>query len=811
MAYDRFLIAPLSTGLQTDLRPWLIPEDALTILNNAYVFRGRIRKRFGSIYMAQTPLSSRLGVQLPSTDAGGNAAGTVPGTLDPTRFGQAFSIGTEIFTVPTTGTPVVMLDTGSTTTKTFNTTTGAYVFAGAPALTPVIFYPALPVMGLANYELGPINNQPSFAWDTQFAYKFVTTQWLRSTDGITPTWHGNDLNFFWVSNWSGFEADEVVMFVSNFQASLGTSPALTDDPIWAYSENTSAPTFPGWVPYSYSPDATINTENAQPFTVTQTRKTAVDGDTISSFVETARIVLPFKDRLILLNTIESTITDATPYDPTNHGTRIATGVTPAKYNSGTTTNTAYVNRCRYSINGSPFAFNAFLQPKFTYKPTTTSADVFVSSGAGYIDAPTEEAIISAEFIKDRLIVYFERSTWELVYTGNQILPFVWQKINTELGAEGTFSVVPFDKVVLGIGNVGVHACSGANVERIDNKIPDEIFAIKNKNEGVKRVAGIRDYFTEMVYWTFPSNEENQSEKFPNQILVYNYKTGSWALNNDCITTWGYFEQQTDITWQLVQDTWENADYAWNSGVVQAQFRQIIAGNQEGWVFIIAPDVARNAGVMQISQITFTAGPPIVIRLTIIDHTLNSGDYIYIENAPSVPNLNNRIFQVTFVTPNIVQLVLPSHITTPGGTYKGGGTAARVSNIQIQSKQLNPYVSKGRNVYLAKVDFCVLRTSFGEISVLYYASSSELDMVEEAKNSDCILGQSILETEAYTTVPFEKTQVRLWHPIYFQTEGEFIQFLLQFSDDQITTPVIALSDFQLEGMIWHTMPTSSRLQ
>jgi len=808
MAYDRFLIAPINTGLQTDLRPWLIAEDAFTTLTNAYVFRGRVRKRFGSIYMNQTPLSSRLGVALTPTIMAGAATGTVPGTVNPLQFGQAFSIGTEIFTVQALGNPVTMLDTGTTTTHTFDTTSGVFAFTGSPAIdnTPVIYYPALPVMGLANYEFGPINNQPSFAWDTQFAYKFVTSQWLRSTAGITPTWHGNDLNFFWVSNWSGITADQVVMFVTNFQATVGVSPALTDDPIWAYSEQFAVP---GWQPFSYSPDAVINFENQQPYTVTQTKTTANSGDTITSFVETARIVLPFKDRLILLNTIESTITNATPYDPTNHGTRIASGITPAKYNSGTTTNTSYVNRCRYSINGSPFALNAWLQPKFTvWDPIAAKA--LPSSGAGYIDAPTEEAIISAEFIKDRLIVYFERSTWELAYTGNQILPFVWQKINTELGAEGTFSVVPFDKVVLGIGNTGVHACSGANVERIDNKIPDEIFAIKNKNEGVKRVAGVRDYYTEMVYWTFPSNEENQSEKFPNQILVYNYKTGSWALNNDCITTWGYFEQQTDQTWQVIQDTWENADYTWNSGVVQAQFRQIIAGNQEGWVYIIAPDVARNAGVMQITQITYAAGPPVVITLTIIDHTLNSGDYIYIENAPSVPNLNDKIFQVTFVTTNTITLVLPNP-TTPGGTYAGGGTAARVSNIQIQSKQLNPYVSKGRNVYLAKIDFCVQRTTDGEITVYYSASSSELDMVEEAMNSDCILGNSILETKPYTAIPFETTQVRLWHVVYFQTEGEFIQFLLQFSDAEITNPDIALSDFQLEGMIWHTMPTSSRLQ
>ena len=43
---------------------------------------------------------------------------------------------------------------------------------------------------------------------------------------------------------------------------------------------------------------------------------------------------------------------------------------------------------------------------------------------------TDEQIISCEFIKDRLIVFFERSTWELAYTGNEVLPFIWQKINT---------------------------------------------------------------------------------------------------------------------------------------------------------------------------------------------------------------------------------------------------------------------------------------------------------------------------------------------------------------------------------------------
>ncbi len=48
---DKFLIAPLNSGLQTDQKPFLIPDDAFAELNNAYIFRGRVRKRFGATFM----------------------------------------------------------------------------------------------------------------------------------------------------------------------------------------------------------------------------------------------------------------------------------------------------------------------------------------------------------------------------------------------------------------------------------------------------------------------------------------------------------------------------------------------------------------------------------------------------------------------------------------------------------------------------------------------------------------------------------------------------------------------------------------
>lgn len=764
MAFDRFIIAPFNSGLQTDQRPWLIPDDAFALLQNAYVFRSRVRKRFGARYTGTgwssaltQPLFSRASILVATTDGAGAASGTVPGSVF--KVGQQFSIGNEIFTVVVTGTPSVMKTTGASTVHTYNTSNGAFVFAGAAAATGVYFYPSEPIMGLTDFVSGVFNDQPAFAFDTQFAYTFSGGFWNQPWAGTNPVWHGGNNKFYWIANWLGLDDSIQVMFVSNFNATVGANPPATDDPLWTYN----APTTAQW---------TIFTPYINPGVANAPRT--------GPFVQTARIILPFKNRLLLLNTIE------------NNGTSPYT----------TSTNTAYPNRCRFSKFGSPFDVDAW------YQPNARDNAGNVSTGSSFVDASTDEQIISAEFIKDRLIVYFERSTWELVWTGNQVGPFVWQKINTELGSEGTFSTVPFDKVVLTMGTTGVHACNGANVERIDTKIPDLIFTIKQKNLGVQRVYGIRDYFTELVYWTFPNTQEDPRETYPNKVLVYNYRNNSWAINDDCITAFGYFNQQPDDTWANQTLTWQESNFEWVSGETQAQFRQVIAGNQQGYIYIIAPDESRNAGTMTLTNIAVSGTG---VNLTIIDHTLNPGDYIYIANAQGITGLNGNIYKVQTVVDVNRVLINPATFT---GTYTGGGTIERVSLITIQSKQWNPYVDKSRDVYLAKIDFGVQATGGGEVTVDYFPSATDnFSMINQGgpAGTNMLMGDNTLSTAPYPTVPLEQEQERLWHPVYFQTEGECIQIQISLSDAQIRTPLIAFSDFELEGMVLFTMPTTQRLQ
>lgn len=796
MALDRFLITPFNTGLQENVRPFLVMEDAFTNLANAYVFRGRVRKRFGGRLSGYgwdptlpwtAPYYSRLAVALAqSTDNTGAASGNVPGAAF--NVGAAFVIGNAIYTVYQTGAVQPMLQTIATTTATFSTTDGAFNFVGAPASEQIYFYPGSPVMGITlfNQANTAVNNQPTWAFDTQFAYVFTGGFWVANP--AAPIFHdpsGNAANFFWTCNWTGITDNVKLLFVTNYQVQqpTGTNQA-GDDLMWywngsAWTQITGANGFyflpsPGGTPVA------LHT---------------------GWFVWSARIIIQFKNRLVLLNTIEND----------NSGT------------GNTGNNKQFVNRARFSINGSPLAQNAWYEPN-TMDSSATGGGLSLAAGAGYLDAATDEAIVSAEFIKDRLIVFFERSTWELAYTGNQVLPFVWQKLNTELGSQSLLSSIPFDKQILTVGNVGVHACNGSNVARIDEKIPDIIFEVRTANQGIYRIGGIRDFYSEMAFWTFPSQVIPNSI-FPDTLLAYNYQNQSWAQFDDCITTFGYLEQQPALTWATWLWTWDQAQQPWASGMLQANTRVTIAGNQQGYIFIVDADFPRNAPVMQITNIVITDAN--TITLTIVNHTLSPGnDYIVIENALGVNMnlLNGGSYQVIargvapLVPANTITIINPG-VPVAGTTYTGGGSATRVSNINIQTKQWNPYLPDTQNIYLQRIEFGVLATDYGAITVDYYPSSTTLSMLNNSAVNDTLLGTGTLETMPWTQATtngaalndLEAEQERIVHPVYFQAVGDCIQLNMYFNNAQMTNPfngaaripLVAWENFEMDYMALYT--------
>ena len=755
MTIDRFLIANTQVGMQKSLEPWLIPTDAYPDLEDCYLFRGRVKKRRGY------RLLGRLNRQIGTTD--GSGAATITLSNIPLTSGLSyFVVGSEFFQDSGSGTMI----TNGPGSATLNLATGVLTITGAPITTAIFYFPGLPVMGLRTEETTTINQTALVAFDTSFAYtynnsasKFVDASTYK-TSGSVVTWTGPNYQQFWTSNYA--DAMWTTNFNPGFQSSpTSTTPASGDGIRW-FDEDQS-----GWV--NFLPQL----------------------DSIPNFLMTALIIVPYKNRLVVLNTVE--------------GTSFATGK-------------AFQQRARWSENGTPF----YALPKPTNFQGGTVANAWRSDlvgFGGFVDAPTNEAIVAAEFVKDTLIVYFERSTWNLRYTGNEVLPFVWEKINTELGSESTFSLVPFDKIMIGISNVGVHSCDTVNVNRIDLKIPDDIFQIEQLNNGPQRVSGIRDYLNELIYWAMPIKvgeseidpDSGETITFPNKILCYNYRDESFSYFNDSFTSFGYIEAiepgtSSDLTWGNASMTWQAADFLWISPVQDAQVVRALGGNQQGFVEILQEQVTNDDSLF-ISNITITGN---TISFFSPNHNLQAGFFVYITAASGITGITGNIYEINVPLIGSPLAPDPNNFTIQQagvtGVFTGQGTIQIVNNISILTKRFNPYMEDASQARIHYMDFYFDTTVSGQVSVNLFINEDSSIPVNSPAYSPAVSATNAINTfpeSTYAASPDTNLpNSKLWKRIYFDNISQLYQIQITLSDLQMVNETIRESDIVLHGIMMY---------
>jgi len=409
---------------------------------------------------------------------------------------------------------------------------------------------------------------------------------------------------------------------------------------------------------------------------------------------TARILIPYYGRLLALNTYE--------------------GPTANQANARN-----FFARCRFSQIGDP--------TQTTAGQEAWRSDIF--GKGGFIDAPTNEEIVSATFFKNTLIVQFERSTWRLQYVGEYGIPFIWERISSDFGSESTFSPVLFDNGVLAVADKAIVVSSGGDVKRIDLDIPDIVYDFLNDSEGVKRVQGIKDFKKELVYWCYPDiTTLSDGQYFPNQTVLYNYRNNTYAFFRNNVTCYGNFQYQANITWDRDDVFWDSDQVTWDSSN-QSKMPLIVSGNQQGFAhFYGYPDVESladstiNAMDQESLCVTnVTVGTDVV--LTIKNHNLQSDEIIYltglnyIETTPpqtvGSTTLNDTIYMVQYVDVDNVRLFAWSDIqnqfysnftVTNVGTYVGGGVVALFPRVFVETKDFSPAKQIGQNILSNQIDF-----------------------------------------------------------------------------------------------------------
>lgn len=497
----------------------------------------------------------------------------------------------------------------------------------------------------------------------------------------------------------------------------------------------------------------------------------------------ARMIVPFKDRLLFFGPV-------------------------VQASSG---NPIYLqDTVIYSQNGSAFynaTFNAdpilatttivtILAPiNQTAHPAAYFGDQ--TGFGGFRAAGLEQPAITVSSNEDVLIVGFQGIQTQLVYSGNDIVPFNFFLINSELGSSSTFSAINMDKGVITRGSRGFVITSQRECQRIDLEIPDEVFEIKLTENGTERVTAQRDFINEWLYETYPSTS-NESVRFPTRTLQYNYRDNSWAMFFETYTTYGLFRKQTGFTWQTVgtvYPTWNDWNDPWNAGTSTLLKPEVIAGNQQGYV------VARADGTGEAKSLAIQSFSANIV--TSPDHALNNGDFIVISDCTGDigAQVNGKIFKVANVTIDTFTLAPP--ITS--ATYFGLGEIKRIYKPFIQTKQFPIAWEMSRKTRLGPQQYLFTSTPAGRIQLLIFLSQNNASAYNEwpnfpdltiSPNGTLIYSTTLFTCPESTNLGLTPANINLqsvtgaqqsqiWHRINTSLLGDTVQIGFTLSDEDIT--------------------------
>jgi len=504
----------------------------------------------------------------------------------------------------------------------------------------------------------------------------------------------------------------------------------------------------------------------------------------------ARLIVPFHDRLIFMGVVIQTS------NPNIQPIYLQDTIVYSQ--NGTPYYTA-------SFNGDILSADTVFSPILVPDNQTATANAWFEDETGFggnITAGVDQPIISASTNQDVIIVGFSYLQTRLVFTGNDVIPFIFYVINSEYGTSSTFSTINMDKFVLSRGTRGFIGTSQTNAERIDLPIIDKNFEVSLTNNGSERICAQRDFISEWVYFTYPVNDD--VDKFPNQTLQYNYRDDTWAIFKESYTTYGAFRPLSGLTWATIgmkYPTWSVWNDPWNAGVSTLLQPLVIAGNQQGFV------ISRDNGTGEEPSLTIQniAGSTI----TSPNHTLNQGDYLIISGVLGSlgSQVNGKVFSVGPIIDANNFILNP---TIAGGTYLGGGVITRLFVPFIQTKQFPMAWGMGRKTRLGPQQYLLSTTPNAQITLLIY-----LSMDATSKYNDSFIVPSPLSINnslVYSTVLFtcpESTNLgltpsntnlqqlvdpstgitqakQMWHRINTSLIGDTVQVGFTMSDSQMRT-------------------------
>lgn len=804
----------------------------------------------------------------------------VPGSIDVLVGGQTY-----------TDTTLDGILTGSGGgTGTINYATGAIIISGGgsgPLTGKFSYYPGLPAMGLEDFASTNPNSQYPLllGFDTTYAYQvnqnssvvnFYNVSFYKSSKNPL-IWSGTDYQQFWTTNYQnalwatngkpGFHivagtyisgsGTTTVFF--NFQTTAGGNytTLVVGDMVWFNEWASGGVTINGITGEVTDVSGAASGNYGVTFDVSQTVSGVgsaqlltssipgqdgirwYDGDPTNgtglptgtgrgwvnfappltaTFVSIndytlsryyligAQMILPFKDRLVFFGV----------YIGNTHGDVIQLQDTVI-----------------WSWNGTPY-YNEVV-PMVPSRADTFDATAYYvdqTGKGGWLAAGLQQPIVTLNSNEDVLLVGFTGKQTRFVYTGDDLNPFLFFIINSELGASATFSGITLDRGALTIGGYGLALTDQQSAQRVDLQIPNSVFDISNANNGAQRVNSARDFFKEWVYFCYPIGSGTDSSNtwvFPTQTFLYNYREETWAILYENFTTQGSYRKSNKYTWKTIPfPTWAQWNETWNSASTTTLFPSIIGGTPQGYVLIKGEGTGE---AISGTILNITASSDGNTQINSVNHCVssanpltNDGDFLYFQNA--ISTFQATITNISQATQAVVtavntfaagQFVLISQVAGVMGTQINGKYLEIVSatgadfTVNLDTTTFSAYTSGGLATYSP------LQNQIGKVIEIVDKDNFVVDIpffsaIYNGLGNFARLSQPLLQTKQFPVYWNEGRQVRLCQQKYlldFTTKAQITAniYLSQDPDDPWNTPA---NDAVIYSQTVFTCPESTNI-
>ena len=619
---------------------------------------------------------------------------------------------------------------------------------------------------------------------------------------------------------------------------VGSAPSMGDGIKWYDGDPTASTGLPssssaGWV--NFNPPLSAGTQ------IIDNYFSGVAGSTNTPFyLVGCKAIVAYKDRILFFG----------PYIA-NSTTIIGAG-TPTFLQDGVI----------WSWNGSPYYTASYTTPVnvfTTFYPMTTPGNgvpgvttegaainsfyVDQTGFGGYLVAGIQQPFVTAGLNEDVLIVSFSSKQTRLVYTANDIDPFRFFSINSELGASATFSGIILDRGVITFGAYGFAMTTQNSAARIDLDIPDQAFQIQSTNYGVNRINSARDFYREWIYFSYQPEDQPSTCLFPTQTFFFNYRDNTWALFYENFTAHGSFWRNASLTWAtLPYLNWTEWTEPWNSAEDIALVPVVVAGTPQGFVIQKAEGTGEAPTGYITNAVAYTPSTPNLTKITSINHCVQSGadrdvgisvgDYLYFTSALGITGLNGMIGQVMLVIDaNNFVVDIPFTSSIP---YGGLGVFSRLSLPLIQSKQFPTFWEQGRQTRIGAQQYLFDNSgnANGQVTVNLYLSmnpnnawnSGPIVPAENSPNNSLIYSQLVYTCQESTNLgltpissnmlnaantnlqmPTAASQYQIWHRMNTSLIGDTVQFGITLNDAQMRTLDTATSEISLHAVCFDIYP------